>query len=118
MPQPAGAREGVSPAGSSACGPVPEGLSVGAIGWSRRGPPVRWGVTAVAGRSFRPFQLNSFTSWRSSVGAAGPRGVARIRRAVLAGVNRAIWLILPVVICLSQRLSHARVRSFGKEQSL
>ena len=34
MPQPAGAREGVPPAGSSACGPVPEGLSVGAIGWS------------------------------------------------------------------------------------
>ena len=57
MPQPAGAREGVSPAGSSACGPVPEGLSVGAIGWSRCGPPVRRGVAAVAGRSFAPSSL-------------------------------------------------------------
>ena len=31
----------------------------------------------------------------------------RTRQGALRGVCRAIWLILPVVICLSQRLSHA-----------
>ena len=37
-----------------------------------------------------------------------PLGVGRARRARRRG-GRATWLILPVVICLSQRLSHACV---------
>ena len=109
MPQPAGAREGVSPAGSSACGPVPEGLSVGAIGWSRCGPPVRRGVAAGAGRSFAP---SSLTRLHPGVPVPGrfwalARGSTGFAASSPRGVNRDIWLILPVVICLSQRLSHA-----------
>ena len=109
MPQPAGAREGVSPAGSSACGPVPEGLSVGAIGWSRCGPPVRRGVAAVAGRSFAPSSLARLHPGVPVPGRfwALARGSTGLAASSPRGVNRDIWLILPVVICLSQRLSHA-----------
>ena len=87
MPQPAGAREGVSPAGSSACGPVPEGLSVGAIGWSRLRSPGAPGRGRRGRALVRPFQLSSFTSWRSRSGALlGPRrGFDRPRRVVPAG---------------------------------
>ena len=43
---------------------------------------------------------------RSVGGAAGSCGVARLRVCVVRA-QQATWLILPVVICLSQRLSHA-----------
>ncbi|GJP60412.1 hypothetical protein CLOP_g17636 [Closterium sp. NIES-67] len=37
----------------------------------------------------------------------GPRGCRQGSRAPWLPLGRATWLILPVVICLSQRLSHA-----------
>src|SRR5699024_2112178 len=71
--------------------------SPGAPGRCRRG----WALV-------RPFQLNSFTSWRSILGRfRALAGVDRLAESSPRGVNRDIWLILPVVICLSQRLSHA-----------
>ena len=111
MPQPAGAREGVPPAGSSACGPVPEGLSVGAIGWSSFAVPRCAGASPPwpGARSPLPAQLVYILAFPRSGGRfwalAGGRPASP--RRPRGGVNRAIWLILPVVICLSQRLSHA-----------
>ena len=113
MPQPAGAREGVPPAGSSACGPVPEGLSVGAIGWSSFAVPRCAGASPPwPGARFAPSSLTRLHPGVPPFWGALPgprRGFDRPRRVVPSpgGVDRAIWLILPVVICLSQRLSHA-----------
>ena len=50
--------------------------------------------------------LFRLTNPRSSPSGDGVRGMAR---AAVASLRNATWLILPVVICLSQRLSHACV---------
>ena len=75
------------------------GNSVGAIGWSKGSCRRSGGVSSLEiGRS-RPYHLatRAFgpTVEPSCFGGCAPR--AKI----------ATWLILPVVICLSQRLSHA-----------
>ena len=104
MPQPTPAREG-APVGTPACGRVLRGL-VGAIGWSRVSPPVRRGRRrgrALSGApslylNSRPWSARGVGPSPDPVLAPGPRG---------APAKLVIWLILPVVICLSQRLSHA-----------
>ena len=75
------------------------------------GSPVRRGVPAVVGRSVRPFQVMLHSG--PPAGGLGPGGcrsrIFYIRGPVSPGLppGEAFWLILPVVICLSQRLSHA-----------
>lgn len=57
-------------------------------------------------------QSNAFVGKRRSCTASGVRRAswpARSSRAVSVSPRNATWLILPVVICLSQRLSHACV---------
>jgi hypothetical protein len=104
MPQPVGAREGV-PAGSLRADRFLKGYNEG--NWMVvRVPPVRRGCRG--DRALRcPFHVNLRTFCPS--GGAGP-GVAphlRMGRARPTPQDLVIWLILPVVICLSQRLSHA-----------
>lgn len=86
----------------------PGGLSVGANGWSRAGS--RYAGDPRRGRAAQPPLPDDATLWPPSRGGPGPRG-APVRTPDRWPPGRpqglAIWLILPVVICLSQRLSHA-----------
>ena len=105
MPQPASAREG-DLTGSPACGPVLRGYSGG--NWMVVvGPPVRrGGRRGWANASFAPSgftYIHSAPSGARGPGAVVPSGGRQPGAHQVLG----IWLILPVVICLSQRLSHA-----------
>ena len=77
----------------------------------------RWSGEIPIGKRRKGFPLTRRTSMRSRRGV-GPDNIVRVRwgapapiqrdRPAQAGQSRAAtWLILPVVICLSQRLSHA-----------
>lgn len=56
-------------------------------------------------------EVSDDRSKRTTVAVAARRRVPRVRRPrpTATSVRNATWLILPVVICLSQRLSHACV---------
>jgi hypothetical protein len=100
---PASAREGGLP-GSPACGPALRSYSGG--NWmAARVPPVRRaGSLRPGARSpLPPIYVPSTPS--GGVGLLGDR----VRPVPPPGTQQelVIWLILPVVICLSQRLSHA-----------
>ena len=101
MPQPASAFTGAL-VGSTACGPALRNL-VGAIGWSSASSRYAGGAAAT-GRLVRPFHLTTFYPFgglgsRDRLPQGGwPPGTS---------CHEVTWLILPVVICLSQRLSHA-----------
>ena len=102
MPQPDSARKGGLD-GTTACGLALRGL-VGAIGWSS--PSSRYAGGAVAtGRLVRPFHLTTILPPRGSglPAALPPRASGQPGHPATEDT----WLILPVVICLSQRLSHA-----------
>jgi hypothetical protein len=101
MPQPASAREGVL-VGSTACGPALRNL-VGAIGWSLASSRYAGGA-ATTGRLVRPFHLTTFYPF-GGLGSRDPPPQGG--RASGTPCHEVTWLILPVVICLSQRLSHA-----------
>jgi hypothetical protein len=75
---------------------------VGAIGWSSASPSVRRGGSGRPGALGRPFLLSN----SRPLGGAGTWRFG-LRSGLLAPYKLVIWLILPVVICLSQRLSHA-----------
>lgn len=94
-----------SKAGSAADRPL--GNSVGAIGWPAWGRRrAAWRFRRVPGPGGDPSRsrpnLVTYLAPPGVPARARPRGrVAREARTVVT------WLILPVVICLSQRLSHA-----------
>ena len=68
-----------------------------------KGLPLEWGVLSKFRRHSRTVKATQF------VYAMGSKDIgARLRSSLLTLVLD-IWLILPVVICLSQRLSHACV---------
>ena len=119
MPQPAGACEGVPRRDPLRADRCPRGFQWGQLDGHVAVPRCAGASPPWPGARFAPS-----SSTRLHPGApCGRRWTSRGRslppcpgpcprrcggrRAVLAGVNRAIWLILPVVICLSQRLSHA-----------
>ena len=83
------------------------GATVGAIGWSSVYSRCAGGV-AVAGHFVCPFQSEAYVT-RCLFGGFGVRFAVRISGCAPGHTLQelGIWLILPVVICLSQRLSHA-----------
>jgi hypothetical protein len=84
-----------------------EGLQWGQLD-GRMSSPRCAGGAAAAGRSFAPSGFSYVPS--ASPEALGPTvGTPASAGAVAGGAQQelGIWLILPVVICLSQRLSHA-----------
>src|SRR3569623_916099 len=86
-------------------GLVSRGL-VGAIGWSSASSPGAPGLPRRPGASLRPVLVAQLSP--PSAGGVGPPDVlAFAPRAGGCPDKLVIWLILPVVICLSQRLSHA-----------
>ena len=88
--------------GSTACGPALRNL-VGAIGWSSASSRYAGGAAAT-GRLVRPFHLTTFYP----LGGLGSRDHSpQGGRVSGTSCHEVTWLILPVVICLSQRLSHA-----------
>ena len=106
MPQPVSAREG-DLAGSPACGPVLRGYSGGNWMVACRPPgtpgvPQRPGARSPLPETHLHTLRPSGGFWTSTVGRPA-RGTAGAGAHQVLG----IWLILPVVICLSQRLSHA-----------
>ena len=74
--------------------------------------PFRWPLDSLVAIGF-PFLPNPFFFLFSGTcfgeGREAKERVARLTKIALRGLGRKvdIWLILPVVICLSQRLSHA-----------
>ena len=69
---------------------------------SQRGP------VRVARAAMRPASLRAcFSADRRSVGGAAGRARLPWNSGAPRAARQATWLILPVVICLSQRLSHA-----------
>ena len=93
-----------TPMGSAADRPL--GNSAGATGWPRA--PDAWALSALMsrapGRAVRRSDLTTTPPPPVSTGGGRPRGALR---GPSAGFRIVTWLILPVVICLSQRLSHA-----------
>lgn len=92
-----------------ACGPVSEGLQWGQLdGHVFASPRCAGGLSRWPGaRSPLPV-YNRVTSWPlRGLWAAGDWRLPFYGGAVPGGRDQVIWLILPVVICLSQRLSHA-----------
>ena len=85
-------------------GLVSRGL-VGAIGWSSASSPGAPGLPRRPGASLRPFLISQLSP-PSAGGLGPPDGRASCRSSGVPD-KLVIWLILPVVICLSQRLSHA-----------
>lgn len=88
--------------------------------YSRHGPlpSSRPGADAVNGASLELSDTESaegievsrpLVVARSRIDGARPSLPSRLGRAVTTSSRNATWLILPVVICLSQRLSHACV---------
>lgn len=78
-------------------------------------PPGAPGVCRGGRALVRPFQLYQVTSWLlRELWAAGDWRLPLSGGASPGGRNRDIWLILPVVICLSQRLSHACLSTHGR----
>ncbi|CAA7389921.1 unnamed protein product [Spirodela intermedia] len=89
------------------------------VGASRRPPPLPTDATPApplgsvvsrpsTRRRARPFERPPACGPLATPPSASAVGWSRAARAGVAG-GRATWLILPVVICLSQRLSHACV---------
>ena len=54
-------------------------------------------------------QISVLAKRTTVVAVSSGRPLGRLARAATASLRNATWLILPVVICLSQRLSHACV---------
>lgn len=94
-----------------ACGPVSEGLQWGQLDGHVLASP-RCAGGCRGGRALvRPFQVITELH-PGPFGGSGPPGTRRLpllmrNGAGPGGRDQDIWLILPVVICLSQRLSHA-----------
>lgn len=89
-----------------------EGLQWGQLDGRRRSPGAP-GAVGAAGRRMSPL-LDSPTYTPPLRGLVGPaRSAPFARWSAGAGAHQVlgIWLILPVVICLSQRLSHACLSS-------
>ena len=83
-----------------------EGLQWGQLDGRRRSPGTLGRSTRLGERSFAPSgftYIHSAPSGARGPGAVVPSGGRRPGAHQVLG----IWLILPVVICLSQRLSHA-----------
>ena len=107
MPQPASACKGDSWPGLPACGPVPGGLQWGQLDGHLCTPGAP-GVSLWPGTSCAPSRV------KPTLHAASSEALGCGLRCVSTGCapghtlqELGIWLILPVVICLSQRLSHA-----------
>ena len=79
------------------------GNLVGANGGPSWGPPARGALSS--GRVPRHPRLLATLTFGSTVAAPRSMLLQPFRRRF--GVKIVTWLILPVVICLSQRLSHA-----------
>ena len=106
MPQPASACKGDS--GGVTCVRTGSwGATVGAIGWSSVCSRCAGGV-AVAGHFVCPFQMEAYVTC-CPFGGFGMCFGQCLNRYLPGRILQelGIWLILPVVICLSQRLSHA-----------
>src|SRR5690606_10057551 len=83
------------------CGGPSLGISVGAIGW-----PIPCAVRR-CGRTVGRFGAPSCVLSSGSSSLARGFVPRRVARRAPRGIRVGTWLILPVVICLSQRLSHA-----------